>query len=531
MRRATGLVAIVVGSFLLGPPALAAGPTVTTGGASSVFSDTAILGGSIDPAGLPVTSCEFEIALDPTMQVGESTHLCHEYQASGGLVGASTVLSGLEPLTKYYFVLKAGTDTGTASGQTESFSTTDQPPPAPAAQTEAASGVTGDSATLDGTVDAKDVAITDCELDYGPTTSYGQSAPCAPEPAAESGAQSESAGVSGLAPDTAYHFQIVISTEGGTARGGDQSFTTTGGSGGTGSPGGATAATAATGPASHLTATAATLNGTVDAAGQSGDTCTFYYGTGSGFQGTVPCPSAVGATGSQSQAARLSGLRPRTAYHYALVLTTSGGQLDGNTVDFTTLAEPTGTTLRATAVSGTGATLHGRVNAQGATVIACFFQYAQRSLGARAPVDRQDPSCRPRPSGTREVAVKAPLGGLRPATTYAFRVVLETQAGTVVGTSLKFTTRRVPSVRVGRSTVDIRARTARFTFRRVGRIRATRYQCALAPVRRGHIGAVHFRPCRSPIGYARLGRHTYEFLVRAGNRLGFGPVAQHRFTI
>jgi len=95
----------------------------------------------------------------------------------------------------------------------------------PAATTGAASGVTPTGATLGGSVDPGGAA-TSYRFDYGTTSAYGSSTAEAPA-GAGNGAVAQSAGVSGLAPKTTYHFRVVA-LRGGIAvsYGADQTFAT-----------------------------------------------------------------------------------------------------------------------------------------------------------------------------------------------------------------------------------------------------------------------------------------------------------------
>lgn len=96
----------------------------------------------------------------------------------------------------------------------------------PSATTGAASGITPTGATLGGSVDAGGAATT-YRFDYGATSAYGSWTAEAPAGAAD-GAVAQSAGVSGLVPETTYHFRIVA-LRGGIAvsYGADQTLATT----------------------------------------------------------------------------------------------------------------------------------------------------------------------------------------------------------------------------------------------------------------------------------------------------------------
>jgi hypothetical protein len=97
---------------------------------------------------------------------------------------------------------------------------------APAVTTDAASNVSGASATLNGSVNPEGQATT-YKFDYGTTTSYGTSVP-SPDGSAGSGstAVNESASLTGLTAGTTYHYRIEATNATGTTLGADQQFTT-----------------------------------------------------------------------------------------------------------------------------------------------------------------------------------------------------------------------------------------------------------------------------------------------------------------
>ena len=97
---------------------------------------------------------------------------------------------------------------------------------APAVATTPPSSVTTSAATLAGQLDANDAAIGSCAFEYGTTTAYGSNAPCTGAPAPAAGAQPVSAAVSGLSPNTTYHYRLAASSARGATLGGDVAFTT-----------------------------------------------------------------------------------------------------------------------------------------------------------------------------------------------------------------------------------------------------------------------------------------------------------------
>jgi hypothetical protein len=97
---------------------------------------------------------------------------------------------------------------------------------APAVTTGAGSATSQTNATVNATVNPNDAALADCHFDYGPTTAYGLSAPCAVTPSPTGGAQAVAAALSGLSASTTYHFRISAASGVAGAAGADATFTT-----------------------------------------------------------------------------------------------------------------------------------------------------------------------------------------------------------------------------------------------------------------------------------------------------------------
>jgi phosphodiesterase/alkaline phosphatase D-like protein len=186
-------------------------------------------------------------------------------------------------------------------------------------------------------------------VEYGPTTSYGATANVSPAPGSGTSAVAVSAILSGLQPLQTYHFRISATNQSGTSTGQDGTFTT-----------GAAAPVVTTGASSNVSATGATLSGTVNPNGQS-TTATFEFGLTTSY-GSIAngAPNPGSGTAPVNVTALLSGLTPNRTYHYRLTATNAGGFTAGADATFNTSASlPTVLTQAATAVTTTGATLHG----------------------------------------------------------------------------------------------------------------------------------------------------------------------------
>ncbi len=97
--------------------------------------------------------------------------------------------------------------------------------------TTAASGVTDTAATLNGTVNPDGVATSECVFEWGLTTSYGNTAPCVPNPAGIGSGTSPvavSAAISGLHAGTVYHYRLKAANANGPVLGQDVTLQSTG---------------------------------------------------------------------------------------------------------------------------------------------------------------------------------------------------------------------------------------------------------------------------------------------------------------
>jgi phosphodiesterase/alkaline phosphatase D-like protein len=140
------------------------------------------------------------------------------------------------------------------------------------------------------------------------------------------GTQRISAGSSGCAPATTYHYRLVAPTSGGTAQTSDATFTTP-----------AAAPDVATGIASGVTSASATLAGLVTPNGLP-TTYQFWYGPTTSY-GSATAPVTAGSgVSAQAVAALLTELRAHTTYHYKLVATNGAGLQIGADGTFTTAA-------------------------------------------------------------------------------------------------------------------------------------------------------------------------------------------------
>jgi hypothetical protein len=320
-----------------GVAAVLAAPTAITGPMSSVGPSSATASGTLNPNGRS-TSWYFEY--------GTSTSYGRKTASKGAGSGSVNVqvsgtLTGLSPGTTYHYRLVATNSDGTTRGGDGVFTT----PTAPVAATGSATSVTVSSAKLNGTVDPNGRATT-WYFEFGTSTGYGKKTPST---SAGSGttATGVSAAVSGLTPGRIYHYRLVASSDAGTSRGADRTFSTAG------------PLTVVTGPASSVGMSSARLNGTVSPNGLA-TTWYFEYGTSSRYGAKTPTRGAGSGSRPRNVSFGLTRLRAGTTYHYRVVARNAQGTRRGADGAFTT----TGMTLDAHAqrvVYGRGIVLSGLV--------------------------------------------------------------------------------------------------------------------------------------------------------------------------
>jgi hypothetical protein len=209
---------------------------VSTGAASEIAATSASLNGSVNPEGAPVRECKFEYAAVGEYEVtGEYEHSVPcEHPGAVELAGTNPVsvhakVTGLVGGTVYDFRLVAEHENATthetrsAPGAQARLETL----PVPVLAGAEARHVTAGGAELYATVDPEGLAVRSCTFEYGATTAYGSSVPCeqkksqigsgtAPVPV--------SAAISGLVPNTEYHWRLVAADVDGVSATADQTF-------------------------------------------------------------------------------------------------------------------------------------------------------------------------------------------------------------------------------------------------------------------------------------------------------------------
>jgi phosphodiesterase/alkaline phosphatase D-like protein len=289
---------------------------------------------------------------------------------------------------------------------------------APHATTGPATAVGATSATVTGTVDPGGQS-TSWYVEYGTSTSYG-SKTSSTSAGSGSSAVSVSASLSGLKPGTTYHYRVVASNGTGTNRGGDAVFTTL------------VPPDAVTGSASAVSASGATLNGTVDPNGRS-TSYYFEYGTSTSYGTKTATKDAGSATTAQAVSAGIGGLQAGHTYHFRIVASSDAGTSTGKDETFTASSAPSVATGDAASITPTSATLKGTVTPNGLTTTWWFEYGTSTAYGSKT-------SSVSAGSGRSAKSVSAAVKKLKAATTYHYRLVAQNSAGRVAGDDRTFST-------------------------------------------------------------------------------------------
>jgi hypothetical protein len=390
--------------------AFAAGPAVTTGPTTAVDSSTATVTGTVDPGGQSTT---WHVEYGTSTAYGTKTSSVSAGSGSSA-VNVSADLSGLQAGTTYHYRIVATNGSGTSHGSDAVF-TTAVPPDV---VTGTASSIGTSAATLNGTVDPNGRDTT-YWFEYGTSTAYGT----------RSSTQSGGSGTSskavsfrltGLEQGRTFHYRLVARSDAGTTAGDDSTFTTS------------TAPAVSTGAAASITPTSARLKGSVTPNGRS-TTWWFEYGTSSRYGSRSSSHGAGSGRSARSVALTVKKLKGATTYHYRLVARNASGTTRGADRTFSTTGPPVALTAAAQGVGFDSVTLTGTVDTRGRSTT-WWFQYGTgtgygRSTGSHGAGSR--PGAQP---------VSLALTGLTPSTTYHYRLVAKSDAGTTYGPDVAFTT-------------------------------------------------------------------------------------------
>lgn len=200
---------------------------------------------------------------------------------------------------------------------------------------------------------------------------------------------------------------------------------------------------AKTTPTSPQNQTEATLAGSIEPEGNPTE-YHFDYGSASVTEHSS-APTSLGAADFTSHSVSLpvSGLSPGTEYHFELIVSYGASQtVSGGPQTFATppAAKPAVSTLAASALQETEATLNGKVDPEGGTEAEYFFEWGVGTSGAY----EHTTNTASLPSDGAEHQVSATVTGLTPGSEYHFRLVAKNELGSVQGNGLTFMATSTP---------------------------------------------------------------------------------------
>jgi outer membrane protein assembly factor BamB len=328
----------------------------------------------------------------------------------------SQTITGLSPNTLYHFLV-AGTDAYSQTGSSTDMSFTSGPPP-PVISSVNATINSSTAATITWTTSTP----SNSQVNYGTSSAYGSATGL---DAALVTSHSEP--VTGLTPNTTYHFQVVsVDASGQSSSSTDYSFTTP----------------VAPPPAiSNVTATAITSTGaTISWTTNTPSTSQVSFGTTTAYGSSTTADPTLVTNHSQS----LTGLAPFTQFHFQVISVDAYAQSTTSTdFTFTTSAPPPPqvSNVQASNLSASAATI------TWTTSTASTSQVNYGTTTAYGSATAQDPTLVTTHSQT--------LTGLTATTTYHFQVSsTDTYGQTTASADVTFTTTSCPS---GWSCADVGA--------------------------------------------------------------------------
>lgn len=301
-------------------------------------------------------------------------------------------------------------------------------PSAPTAATNGATFLTANSARLLGIYNAHDLQ-SEYQFEWGPTSSYGSLTPRQNAGFDNSnhdvvlpGEEKWGQLITGLSPNTTYHFRLVVRNENGQAAyGADQTFTTK-------EPPPVT-----TKPATSINQLDAVLIGVVNPKEEVTDYY-FEYGTSTGYGLTTPVTRAGYGNEPVEVHDEIAGLQYGVTYHFRVVATNYLGTSKGEDKAFTPVYKgpaPAVSTRPASQIGDTGATLNGYLSPNGAETKVYFEYGPTTSYGAKTPEVTVG-------SGSATLFKSAAVANLNPNVLYHYRMVATNSSGTTLGVDRTF---------------------------------------------------------------------------------------------
>jgi uncharacterized protein (TIGR02145 family) len=397
-------------------------PTPTIAAATFINVTTATLNGTVN-ANYLSTIVTFEYGT--TTSYGSTVTASQSPITGAAVTIVNSDITGLTYATIYHYRLKAVNSLGITYSDDFTFTTLGL---VPTVTTSSATNLNLTSATLNGSVNANYLS-TVVTFEYGTTTSYGSTATATQSPLSSSSNTNVSSSITGLSGGTTYHFRVSAVNSLGTSYGNDMTFIS------------GQVPTVSTFAATNVSLTGATMNGSVNSNYLS-TVVSFEYGTtiSYGSSSTVSQSPVLGNTNTNVNV-DIIGLMPGTVYHYRLKAENSIGTSYGSDLVLTTLGQvPTVTSLAATNINLTGATLNGSINSNFLSTAVTFEYGTTTSYGNIATVT-QSPL-----TGNSVINVSSDITGLMQLTTYHYRIKAVNSLGTSYGIDFTFLTKYAGTV-------------------------------------------------------------------------------------
>jgi phosphodiesterase/alkaline phosphatase D-like protein/sugar lactone lactonase YvrE len=391
-------------------------PDAQTGGASKVAKTSAVFNGVVNGDGMPA---KYRFEWGPTEAYGSTTAFG---SAGPGEEKVKAEVAGLSPGTSYHFRLVVENENGSNVAADREFETL---PAVEGVSTGPVSNLEPTEATLNGAL-APNGTDVHYVFDWGTTTSYGQATPSTDAGSAKEVVAAK-AELSGLAPNTSYHYRLVGSNSYGTTLGQDQSFTTSG------------PPLITRQPPSAVSHEAASLNAKVDP-GELETTYRFEYGETASYGTETPAGKLAASAAFTPVAAALTGLKIGTVYHYRLVAENSAGRTIEPDQTVETVPPALIENTSATEVGSATATLQAQINPLGHETT-YYLQYGTSPCEPRPELCIDLPAAPGTDIGAGEapVPVSQHLTELTPSTTYYYRAIATNSLGTSEGPERRIT--------------------------------------------------------------------------------------------
>ena len=302
------------------------------------------------------------------------------------------------------------------------------PIPPPEIELKDPSAITPSSATLNATVDPGGQSGYTFRFEYGLTTAYDETPTPAPGGSVPGSASTAvSAPISGLVPNTEYHYRVIVITPRGEFPSGDSTFTTL-----------KPVPEVTTQDPASIGSDSATVSAAINPNGLA-TTYKFVFGTTQGNLNRSTTPANLpAASAPQTVQGVLTGLEPNKKYFYRAEATNATGTSQGEVKSFTAQAPaPEADTSNATLVTTTTARLNGIVTTQGVPTTVKFEYGPTVAYGSSSSTITLPGDASPTP-------VSIDVSGLQPNTNYNVRIVATNTSGTANGPNRRFLTPDVP---------------------------------------------------------------------------------------